>query len=196
MRRLSVGSGGVRPMRDGRSLGRLQRVARLRVTLGFVAAALALWFARPAWGTLGLGAVVAACGEGVRVWAAGHIRKGEEVTTSGPYRLTRHPLYAGSCILGVGFVLAAASVVVAAIVGGYLGVMLWAAITLEEATLRQAFGTEYDRYVAGQLEPSDRRFSMAQAIRNGEHRTLLGFVVVLGVLTLKVWTSGSGASSF
>lgn len=175
-----------------RFLVKLRRVARLRVTLGFVAAALALWFAAPAWGSLGIGVTVAALGEAVRVWAAGHIRKAQEVTTSGPYRLTRHPLYLGSCIIGIGFAVASASVVVAAIIGGYLVVMLWVTITLEEATLRQAFGTEYDRYAAGELEPCDRRFSMAQAIRNGEHRTLLGFVAVLGILTLKTWTSGSG----
>ena len=175
-----------------RLLVKLRRVARLRVTLGFVAAALALWFAAPVWGFLGIGATVAALGEAVRIWAAGHIRKAQEVTTSGPYRLTRHPLYLGSCIIGIGFAVASASVVVAAIVGGYLVVMLWVAITLEEATLRQTFGTEYDRYAAGEFEPCDRRFSMAQVIRNGEHRTLLGFVAVLGILTLKAWTSGSG----
>ena len=44
-------------------LAKLQRVARLRVTLGFVAAALALWFAAPGWGSLGIGATVAALGE-------------------------------------------------------------------------------------------------------------------------------------
>lgn len=179
-------------MREGDRLRvGLQRVARLRVTLGFVAAALALWFAAPTWGSLGVGATVAALGEAVRVWAAGHIRKAQEVTTSGPYRLTRHPLYLGSCIIGIGFAIAAASIVVAAIVGGYLVVMLWVAITLEEATLRWAFGTEYDRYAAGDIEPCDRRFSRAQAIRNGEHRTLFGFVAVLGILTLKAWMSGS-----
>ena len=174
-----------------RSLGRLRRVARLRVTLGFVAAAFALWYATPVWESLSRGAIVAAFGEAVRVWAAGHIRKSQEVTTSGPYRLTRHPLYLGSCIMGVGFVVAASSLVVAAIVGGYLVVMLGVAITIEEAALRQAFGGKYDRYVVGALVLSDRRFSLAQAVRNGEHRTLVGFAAVLGILSFKAWTHGS-----
>ena len=176
-----------------RSLGGLQRVARLRVTLGFVAAALALWYATPVWESIVRGAIVAALGEALRVWAAGHIRKGEEVTTSGPYRLTRHPLYLGSCIMGVGFVVAASSLAVAAIVGGYLVVTLGVAVTIEEAALRHAFGGEYDRYAAGVAVASDRKFSLAQAVRNGEHRTLLGFAAVLGILSLKAWAYGSAA---
>ena len=39
-------------------------------------------------------------GEALRIWAAGHLEKGREVTASGPYRWTRHPLYLGSTIIG------------------------------------------------------------------------------------------------
>jgi len=46
--------------------------------------------------------VVAACGELLRLWAAGHLEKSREVTTSGPYRFTRHPLYMGSTLIGIG----------------------------------------------------------------------------------------------
>jgi protein-S-isoprenylcysteine O-methyltransferase Ste14 len=37
------------------------------------------------------------------------------VTRSGPYAFVRHPLYLGSAIMGVGFVVAARSVIVGAI---------------------------------------------------------------------------------
>ena len=165
----------------------LQRVGRVRVTLGFVAAGIAFWFATPSWTSLGVGAGVASVGEAFRWWAAGHIRKGREVTTSGPYRLTRHPLYVGSLMMGLGFVVAAASVVVTTVVAGYLVVMLGVAITLEEAMLREKFGADYDRYAQGQLGTADRQFSFSLARRNGEHRTLVGFAAALGVLGLKIW---------
>ena len=59
---------------------------------------------------------------------------------SGPYRLTRHPLYLGSTIIGIGLAIASASVVVALLVVVYLGVTLSAAIATEEAHLTAKFG--------------------------------------------------------
>jgi hypothetical protein len=153
-------------------------------------AAVAFWHATPTWSSLALGGFIATFGEIVRVWAAGHIRKGQEVTTSGPYRLTRHPLYLGSFIIGVGFVVAAANAVVAVIVILYLVLMFGVAITLEEATLRQQFGSDYDRYINGELHSGDRGFSLLLAKHNGEYRTLLGFAAGLSVLGIKVWVSG------
>ena len=165
----------------------LERVARVRVTLGFIAAGVAFWFATPSWMSLGAGAGVASVGEALRLWAAGHIRKGREVTASGPYRLTRHPLYLGSLVMGLGFVVAAANVVVSTVVVVYLVVTLGVAITLEEAMLREKFGADYDRYARGKLDTADRRFSLSLARNNGEYRTLAGFVAALGVLALKIW---------
>ena len=165
----------------------LQRVGRARVPLGFVVAGVAFWFATPSWTSLAAGAGVASVGEALRLWAAGHIRKGREVTASGPYRLTRHPLYLGSLVMGLGFVVAAANVVVATVVAGYLAIMLGVAITLEEAMLRERFGADYDRYARGKLDAADRRFSLLLARHNGEYRTLVGFAAALGVLGLKIW---------
>jgi len=165
----------------------LFRIARLRVTLGFVVAPVAFLLADPTYSSVVMGGLVSACGEALRLWAAGHVRKSEEVTSSGPYRFTRHPLYLGSGIVGVGFVIAAASLSVAVVVLGYLAVMLWVAITVEEAALREKFGSAYDGYASGTLEASSRPFSLEQAVRNGEHRALLGYVASLGLLSLKVW---------
>jgi protein-S-isoprenylcysteine O-methyltransferase Ste14 len=165
----------------------LQRVGRGRVPLGFVAAGVAFWYATPSWTSLTAGAAVASVGEVLRLWAAGHIKKGREVTVSGPYRLTRHPLYLGSLVMGLGFVVAAENVVVATIVVGYLVIMLGVAITLEEAMLRERFGGDYDRYADGKLDAGDRRFSLSLARSNGEYRTCVGFAAALGVLGFKIW---------
>ena len=74
--------------------------------LGFVTAIATAILARPTWRSWGIGLLVAVIGELVRVWAAGHLEKGREVTRSGPYRWTAHPLYVGSSIIAVGVVVA------------------------------------------------------------------------------------------
>src|SRR3954465_11640875 len=106
----------------------VKTLARYRVRVGFVAAIVAFWLARPTSRSLMLGAAVACIGEVVRVWAAGHLEKGREVTASGPYRVTRHPLYVGSSVIGVGLAIAAARWSVAALVLAYLGLTIGAAI--------------------------------------------------------------------
>ncbi|MEO6222023.1 MAG: isoprenylcysteine carboxylmethyltransferase family protein, partial [Vicinamibacterales bacterium] len=61
----------------------LRRLARLRVPLGFAAFAFGFWLASPTTSSLLVGAGVALIGQALRVWAAGHIEKGREVTRSG-----------------------------------------------------------------------------------------------------------------
>ena len=161
-----------------------QRLARWRVTLGWVLAIAAIWLSRPTWRSLAIGAAVGAIGEAFRIWAAGHLEKGREVTSSGPYRFTRHPLYLGSSIIGAGLAIAAASAIVAALVIGYLAVTLSAAIATEEAHLTEKFGGAYPAYRAGQGEAVTRRFSASRALRNREYRAVAGLA---GVLALLAW---------
>ena len=71
------------------------------------------------------------------------------MTSSGPYRFTRHPLYLGSTIIGVGLAVASASVIVAVLVALYLAVTLGAAIATEEAHLTEKFGAAYPAYREG-----------------------------------------------
>ena len=115
----------------------VRRLARLRVPLGFLFGALVLWLAAPTPRSLVLGAAIAALGEAMRIWAAGHLNKSREVTSSGPYRWFAHPLYVGSSIMGMGLAVASWSPIVAALVATYLGATLTAAIKSEEAFLRR-----------------------------------------------------------
>ena len=165
----------------------IRRIARLRVPLGFVFGVVALYLAQPTRRTLAWGALVAIAGELVRIWAAGHLEKGREVTRSGPYRLTRHPLYFGSTLIGVGLAIAANSAWVAMLVLGYLVVTLTAAIRTEEAHLTEKFGAAYPDYRAGRGPGAARSFSLDRALRtNREYRATLGVLIVLAVLLLKL----------
>jgi protein-S-isoprenylcysteine O-methyltransferase Ste14 len=165
----------------------LQRLARLRVPLGFACAAVTLLLADPTSASLLTGAGVALIGEALRVWAAGHIEKGREVTRSGPYRLMRHPLYVGSVIMSVGFMLAARSVVVAVIVATYMAATVFAAVRTEEATLDQRFAGEYTAYRRGTASPVDRPFGLARVRTNREHRAVIGLAAGLALLYLRMW---------
>ena len=163
----------------------LKLLARRRVLIGFIAGLAAIVLSRPTRQTLLIGAVVALVGEGIRIWAAGHLEKGREVTMSGPYRFTRHPLYVGSTIIGAGLAIASASLVVVVLVALYLAVTLSAAIATEEAHLTEKFGGAYPAYRDGRATGGQRRFSAARAMRNREYRAVIGLLAVLALLSWK-----------
>jgi len=157
------------------------------VPLGFVAGLLVLWLARPTWPLLAAGSVVAAIGESIRVWAAGHLEKSREITRSGPYRWTRHPLYVGSALMGLGVAIAGNTLIAAAATGLYVALTFTAAIRTEEAFLRQKFGAEYDDYCRGTGPSVERRFSLRRAWRNREYRAIIGMAAVFAILSLKAY---------
>ena len=165
----------------------MRLLARYRVTLGFIVGAVVLWLAHPTARTLAAGLPVAALGEALRVWAAGHLNKSREVTASGPYRWFAHPLYVGSSVMGLGLAIAAGSTTVAVLIAVYLTTTLTAAIRSEEAFLRRTFGDQYVRYRRGDRASHEtmRRFAWSQARANGEHRTLAGVTLAALLLAIK-----------
>jgi protein-S-isoprenylcysteine O-methyltransferase Ste14 len=164
----------------------VQAVARRRVALGFVAATLMIAVANPTWESWRAGLLVAIVGESIRVWAAGHLEKGREVTRSGPYRFFGHPLYAGSMVIALGVALAARGALPALLAGLYMGVTIASAIQVEETQLRERFGEVYESYQSSRGEPMMRRFSMARVFRNREYRAVLGLAVGFALLALKM----------
>jgi protein-S-isoprenylcysteine O-methyltransferase Ste14 len=160
-------------------------LARRRVLIGFIAGFAAIWLSQPTRQTLLIGAVIAVLGEAIRIWAAGHLEKGREVTMSGPYRFTRHPLYLGSTVIGVGLAVASSTVIVAVLVALYLAVTLGAAIATEEAHLTEKFGSAYPAYREGRMHGDERRFSVARAMDNREYRAVIGLLAVLALLSWK-----------
>lgn len=171
------------------------RLARLRVPLGFLFGVLVIWLAQPTGTTLLIGSPIAAAGELLRIWAAGHLNKSREVTSSGPYRWFAHPLYVGSSVMGVGLATASGSLLVSALIVVYLGSTITAAVRSEEAFLRGKFGAEYDRYRRGEAGERDaaahtRRFTVSQATANREHRAVAGLIVAVLLLCLKAAYNG------
>ena len=139
------------------------------------------------------GILLVAFGEALRFWAAGHLRKDQTLTTGGPYRLIRNPLYLGSFFMAVGFCLIAGSVWVWILVLLYFVLCYIPVIRYEERTLREKFGEEFARYSS--LVPafyptvrmypfSNSRFSFQQAMKNKEYNAVLGILAAFGILIL------------
>jgi protein-S-isoprenylcysteine O-methyltransferase Ste14 len=177
------------------------RVAtRSRVPLGFVFAAAYFWFARPTWISLGTGFAVATVGVLVRALASGHIRKNAELATTGPYAYTRNPLYLGSIIIAVGFIIAARNLWVGVGALAMFAFIYLPVITAEEKYLRSAFPA-YARYasevprflprltpyrVGAEVDDGSAHFSSALYLRHREYNAALGAVLMLGALVLKM----------
>jgi len=115
-----------------------------------------LRFGANTWTTLVLGIAIAWLGVLLRVWAVWSlgrffqrdvmIQTDHVVWRGGPYRLLRHPAYAGTLISYLGFGLA---------IGSWVGALVWVAIVaagyvprirVEEAELTRALGDSYRDY--------------------------------------------------
>jgi protein-S-isoprenylcysteine O-methyltransferase Ste14 len=175
------------------------RVARrIRVPLGFVFAVFYVWTARPTWISIGTGVVIAVPGILLRALASGHVRKDQELTTTGPYAYVRNPLYLGSFIMALGFAIAARSLwLLLAMFAIFLAVYL-PVIRSEEAFLRHAFPNfpEYAHNVP-RLFPRRSAFGSASGSfssqlyrQHREYNAILGTLAIIAALAAKVmWGS-------
>ena len=170
---------------------------RVRVWLPPVFVLVAVALRRPAWHWWGVPLVVR--GEALRTWAAGHLVKDETLTVGGPYAHVRNPLYLGSLISTIGFLLvlgdwrlAAAFVVIA------LAVYI-ATVRQEEDYLRRMHGEAFDEYrrrvplLLPRLRPAPldigdarrSRFEWGWVWRNKEHRTWLALAALFALLAVR-----------
>jgi protein-S-isoprenylcysteine O-methyltransferase Ste14 len=167
-------------------------LGRLRLFGVFVFVAILLVVARPTPERVAAGAVIAAIGEAVRLWAAGHLKKSVVLATSGPYAHTQNPLYLGRLLILTGLALAAPApyhLNVIALLLGYAVFFLYympRKLRVEGGRLERIHGEAYARYRKSVpiLFPSLRRFpegterwSFSQMIRNQEPLVALGLLL-------------------
>ena len=163
------------------------RLARIRVPFGFFCAGAVLYLAQPTPRSIAIGGAVATVGEMIRIWAAGHLEKGLEVTQSGPYRITRHPLYVGSAIIAAGAAAASARTSAMVLIAAYMAVTIVPAIRHEETSMRASFGDQYDAYAQSRATPVERPFSLVRAIKNKEHKAVAGLAAMAAILAAKAY---------
>ncbi len=155
--------------------------------------------ADPSRGSLMAGMTVTAVGLVLRGWSAGIIRKGEVLTTSGPYAFMRNPLYVGSFLIGAGLAVAGGSGLWLVLFVGFFVVVYGPTIAAEAERLTERFGQRYVDYSAAvpayvpRLTPYRGKdagdvaaFAWSQYRRNREWEALLGAVGAYAALALKL----------
>jgi protein-S-isoprenylcysteine O-methyltransferase Ste14 len=85
-------------------------------------------------------------GLALRSWAAGTCQKGKGLTTWGPYRWCRHPLYLGSLLIMAGFALLIPNVMNCAVVIGPVSAIYVLTIVREEQRLAVKYGAAWTAY--------------------------------------------------
>jgi protein-S-isoprenylcysteine O-methyltransferase Ste14 len=125
---------------------------RIRVPLGFIAAALYLfdlWRRAPRPAAIAWSLALVLPGLWLRGYAAGYVKKNRELTVTGPYAHVRNPLYLGSTLIAAGFAVALESWPMAAVLAVGFALIYIPVIASEEQFLRGAFPqfAEYCRKV-------------------------------------------------
>jgi protein-S-isoprenylcysteine O-methyltransferase Ste14 len=177
---------------------------RWRVRVGYPVAVLYWILARPTLRTIVFGIALAAFGLAIRALAAGHLWKDKELAITGPYAVTRNPLYLGSSLLAVAFAIAGNSYWACGLVVIYFAVFYYAVMRNEESDLKERFGLIYEQYeqrvplflpkfwgptyaqppIPG-AEP--KGFSFDQYKRNREYRALIGTIAGFGTVLVRMW---------
>jgi Phospholipid methyltransferase len=187
-------------------IARWQRIARrIRVPLGFVAAALylfELWQRAPRLDAVAWSLALVLPGLWLRGYAAGYVKKNCELTQTGPYAHTRNPLYLGSMLIAFGFALALMSWPVALVLAAGFLIIYVPVIASEERFLRASFPgfDDYCRRVprllprltpAPALSAAPGSFSFRLYLRHREYNAAIGTALLyFGLLVLRPLASG------
>lgn len=147
----------------------------------------------------GIGYIIA--GLLIRLWSNGYAIKNDKLTTSGPYAFVRNPLYVGTFLIAIGFVVALKSdpewmeqvAGIAFLLG--LSFMYYRTIRGEQGMLFAKFKDAYADYckhvpaMIPTLVPYHKGekwpFNMQRLIKSKEHKTLFWIFVLLVALSLK-----------
>lgn len=167
---------------------------RNRRKVGIPLVIIALWLSHFDRRYLWLSLLLVVVGEGLRIWAAGHLQKDKTLTTGGPYRWIRNPLYLGSFLIAIGFCLVAGSVWIWILVTAYFVLCYLPVIWYEEGVLAEKFPDDYLAYAEAVpglypgwkgYEKSNSKFSLQQVIKNKEYNALLGILLAYLFLIYK-----------
>jgi protein-S-isoprenylcysteine O-methyltransferase Ste14 len=147
----------------------------------------------------GVGYIIA--GLLIRLWSNGYAIKNDKLTTSGPYSFVRNPLYVGTFLIAIGFVIVLKSdpPMIEWIAGGIflvaLSLMYYRTIKDEQAMLLAKFKdafSDYCKHVPAMIPtliPYNKGekwpFNLQRLINSKEHKTLFWIIIILIVFHLK-----------
>jgi protein-S-isoprenylcysteine O-methyltransferase Ste14 len=175
-----------------------QRTAkRIRVPMGFVFAAVFLWFARPSGLSLATSLLLVLPGLWLRGYASGYVKKNAELTVTGPYAHTRNPLYLGSMLIAFGFGAAAGSWILVLALAVLFAAIYIPTIQGEEEYLRAHFAG-FNQYAAHvprllpRMTPASTgaapgAFSRELYLKHREYNAAMGAAAIYAALALRLW---------
>jgi protein-S-isoprenylcysteine O-methyltransferase Ste14 len=139
------------------------------------------------------GALVTVGGEALRLWAAGHLRKNKQLTTTGPYAYVKNPLYIGTLFITMGYSAMARNGYI--LLAGFVWFFIWYAPykkKQENEKLISSFGDAwktYDKAVPDYLPrispypgKGTNRWSWDVVKENSEHETAVAVFVGFAVM--------------
>jgi protein-S-isoprenylcysteine O-methyltransferase Ste14 len=122
----------------------LRKVRRIPV---FAGAILLLLFAKPEPIGIVVGMFLIVLGEGIRIWAAGHLQKNDLLTVTGPYAYVKNPLYIGTILITAGFCIFADNIyMLAAATFAFCFHYIPYKKKVEGDRLKKIFGSQYIAY--------------------------------------------------
>ena len=141
----------------------------------------------------GIGYIIA--GVLIRLWSNGYAIKNDKLTTSGPYAFVRNPLYLGTFLIAIGFVIVLKSQppLVEWIVGGVfllaLSLIYYKTIQAEQGMLLEKFKSAYSDYckhvpaMVPTLVPYNKGekwpFNLKRLIDSKEHKPVFWIYILL-----------------
>lgn len=124
----------------------------------------------------------------LRIMSSGTIKKNEVLTTTGTYRMCRHPLYLGSLLISVGFIIISHSIFVLFYFLVFFPATYIPTIFMEEQFLMEKFGNEYLLYkkqtslfVPDIRKSNLQNFSWKQVKKNKEY---INWAVILTLIII------------
>lgn len=168
-------------------------VMRMRVPSGFLLAICFGLLAAPTRESLLVGLAIAIPGLALRAWAAGHLKKNQNLASGGPYAWTRNPLYLGTLLTALGLAAAARSWVVLAVTASVFALVYLPVIEQEEQHLLKLFAG-YRSYADRvpllwprlSRDRSQEAFEAAVYWKNEEWKAALAYCAGMGYLLWKL----------
>jgi len=147
----------------------------------------------------GIGFIIA--GVLIRLWSNGYAIKNDKLTTSGPYAFVRNPLYLGTFLIAIGFVIVLKSdpALLERVAGGIfllaLSFMYYQTINAEQGMLLTKFNGAYSDYckqvpaMIPCLVPYSKGekwpFSLQRLFNSKEHKAVFWIYILLVVFHIK-----------
>jgi protein-S-isoprenylcysteine O-methyltransferase Ste14 len=174
---------------------RFDRWFKLRFAIIYPFGVIVIFFHSPSEAYFKIGLPIIIVGLLIRAWANGYAIKMEKLTTSGPYAYLRHPLYLGTMLIIIGFVI----MLRVFFIGGALFVVMVAVysktIKKEEKMLEAKFKDIYIDYkkkvpaifptIFPYLQGEKWSFSFKRLVCNKEYKLFFWILILVVVFYLK-----------